>query len=153
MTDPQVPGGSPQSRGPRRDKPRSDNPRSEAAKASLARTHTLFRMFIVTVLGAFFVFQLDIDYLWLAALLTVIGLVLGTVLLVRAARLRESRLVLIGSISGLVVSVIMALIVLVSAVFFGQVRDYQQCARHALTEQAASMCRTELEKSMPAQLR
>lgn len=143
MNSPLVPGGS----------PRSQNPRSEAAKASLLRTHNLFRMFIVAVLGAFFVFQLDVNYLWLAALLTVAGLVLGVLLLVRATKLRESRLVLFGTISGLVVTVVMALMIMVSAVFFNQIRDYQQCARHALTQQAASACRTELEKSMPTQLR
>ncbi|QDW29047.1 hypothetical protein FFF93_004115 [Arthrobacter sp. KBS0702] len=143
MNSPLVPGGS----------PRNQNPRSEAAKASLLRTHNLFRMFIVAVLGAFFVFQLDVNYLWLAALLTVAGLVLGVLLLVRATKLRESRLVLFGTISGLVVTVVMALMIMVSAVFFNQIRDYQQCARHALTQQAASACRTELEKSMPTQLR
>jgi hypothetical protein len=129
------------------------NPGSEAAKASLLKTHTLFRMFIVAVLGSFFVFQLDVNYLWLAALLTATAVVIGVVLLVRAARLRESRLVLFGTISGLVVSAVMVLMVLASAVFFNQVRDYQQCSRHALTEQAASACRTQLEKSMPTQLR
>ena len=141
---------SPHDAGP---SPRSENPRSEAAKASLLKTHNLFRMFIVAVLGAFFVFQLDVGYLWLAAILTAAGIVLGVVLLIRALRLRESRLVLFGTISGLVVSAVMVLMILVSAVFFNQIRDYQQCARHALTEQAASMCRTQLEKSMPAQLR
>lgn len=143
MNSPHVPGES----------PRNQNPRSEAAKASLLRTHNLFRMFIVAVLGAFFVFQLDVNYLWLAALLTVAGLVLGVLLLVRTTKLRESRLVLFGTISGLVVTVVMALMIMVSAVFFNQIRDYQQCARHALTQQAASACRTELEKSMPTQLR
>lgn len=143
MNSPHEPGG-PQ---------RSQNPRSEAAKASLLRTHTLFRMFIVVVLGAFFVYQLDINYLWLTAILTAAALVLGVVLVVRALRLKESRLVLFGTLSGLVVSVVMVLIILASAVFFTQIRDYQQCARHALTEQAASACRTELEKSLPAQLR
>ena len=135
------------------DSPRGQNPRSEAAKASLLRTHNLFRMFIVTVLGSFFVFQLDVSYLWLAGILTVASLVLGVLLLVRAMKLRESRLVLFGTISGLVVTVVMALMIMVSAVFFNQIRDYQQCARHALTQQAASACRTELEKSMPTQLR
>ncbi|QDY89020.1 hypothetical protein E7Y32_01375 [Arthrobacter sp. UKPF54-2] len=143
MNSPHVPGES----------PRGQNPRSEAAKASLLRTHNLFRMFIVTVLGSFFVFQLDVNYLWLAGILTVASLVLGVLLLVRATKLRESRLVLFGTISGLVVALVMALMVTVSAVFFNQIRDYQQCARHALTQQAASACRTELEKSMPTQLR
>lgn len=143
MNSPHDPGGS----------PRGQNPRSEAAKASLLRTHHLFRMFIVAVLGSFFVFQLDVNYLWLAAVLIAAGLALGVVLLIRATKLRESRLVLFGTISGLVVSVVMVLMILVSAVFFNQVRSYQECARHALTEQAASACRTELEKSLPTQLR
>jgi hypothetical protein len=143
MNSPQEPGGPQQGR----------NPRSEAAKESLLRTHNLFRMFIVVVLGAFFVYQLDINYLWLTAILTAAALVLGVVLIVRALKLKESRLVLFGTLSGLVVSVVMVLIILASAVFFTQIRDYQQCARHALTEQAASACRTELEKSLPAQLR
>src|SRR6476661_2633856 len=121
---------------------RGPNPRTDAGKASLLRTHNLFRTFIVVVLGAFFVFQLDVNYLWLTALLTVAGLVLGVLLLVRATKLRESRLVLFGTISGLVVTVVMALMIMVSAVFFTQIRDYQQCARHALTQQAASACRT-----------
>ncbi|MGO4121667.1 hypothetical protein [Arthrobacter sp. YAF16] len=143
MNSPQDPGGA----------QRGQNPRSEAAKASLLRTHNLFRAFIVTVLGAFFVFQLDVSYLWLTAILTAAALVLGIVLLVRAAKLKESRLVLFGTISGLVVSAVMVLMVLASAVFFNQIRDYQQCARHALTQQAASACRTQLENSLPTQLR
>lgn len=143
MNSPQDPGGA----------QRGQNPRSEAAKASLLRTHNLFRIFIVTVLGAFFVFQLDVSYLWLTAILTAAALVLGIVLIVRAAKLKESRLVLFGTISGLVVSAVMVLMVLASAVFFNQIRDYQQCARHALTQQAASACRTQLENSLPTQLR
>lgn len=143
MNSPQDPGGA----------QRGQNPRSEAAQASLLRTHNLFRAFIVTVLGAFFVFQLDVSYLWLTAILTAAALVLGIVLLVRAAKLKESRLVLFGTISGLVVSAVMVLMVLASAVFFNQIRDYQQCARHALTQQAASACRTQLENSLPTQLR
>ena len=60
---------------------------------------------------------------------------------------------LFGTIAGLVVSAVMVLVILASAVFFNQFRDYQQCARQALTQQAASECRTQLEKSLPAQLR
>ncbi|MFC8411877.1 hypothetical protein [Arthrobacter sp. NPDC057259] len=120
---------------------------------SRLRTLNLFRAFIVVVLGSFFVFQLDVAYLWLAALLTLCAVVLGVVLLVRALKLRESRMVLFGTISGLVVSTVMVLMLLVSSVFFTQIRDYQQCARHALTEQAASTCRVTLEKSLPAPLR
>ncbi|WP_427173845.1 hypothetical protein [Arthrobacter sp. 92] len=128
-------------------------PLSDAAKSSLLMTHNLFRTFIVTVLGAFFVFQLDINLLWLAALLTVISIVLGIALLVRAVKLKESRLVLFGTISGLVVSAVMVLLILASAVFFNQVRDFQQCSRYALTDQAAAECRTQLERSLPTQLR
>lgn len=120
---------------------------------SRLRTLNLFRAFIVVVLGSFFVFQLDVAYLWLAALLTLCAVVLGVVLLVRALKLRESRMVLFGTISGLVVTTVMVLMLLVSSVFYTQIRDYQQCARHALTEQAASTCRVTLEKSLPAPLR
>lgn len=132
---------------------RSKPPLSDAAKAALARTHTLFRIFVLTVLGAFFVYQMDVSHLWLSALLTAAALALGVVLLVRWARLRESRLVLVGTISGLVVSVLMVLIIVVSAVFFEPVRAYQGCSRQALTEQALSTCRVELERSLPARLR
>lgn len=132
---------------------RGPNPRTEAGKASLLRTHNLFRTFIVVVLGAFFVFQLDVNYLWLTAILTAAAVALGVVLLVRATRFKQSRLVLFGTISGLLVTAVMVLMVVTSAVFFNQVRDFQQCSRHALTEQATSMCRTQLEKSLPMQLR
>jgi phosphoglycerol transferase MdoB-like AlkP superfamily enzyme len=131
---------------------RTKPPLSEAAKASLAKTHTLFRVFVVSVLGAFFVYQLDVTYLWLASLLTVAGLVLGVMLLIRAARLKESRLVLIGTISGLVVSAIMVLLILVTALFFDEVRDYQACVGRALTDQAQSACRVQLQGSLPSQL-
>ena len=128
-------------------------PLSEAAKASLAKTHNLFRAFIVAVLGAFFVYQLDVTYVWLTAILTAASIVLGVMVLVRAIRLKESKLVLFGTISGLVVSAVMVLLVLVSAVFFNQVRDFQQCSRSALTQQALTQCQTQLQKSLPAQLR
>jgi phosphoglycerol transferase MdoB-like AlkP superfamily enzyme len=131
---------------------RAKPPLSEAAKASLAKTHTLFRIFVVSVLGAFFVYQLDVNYLWLTALLTAASLALGVVLLVRAARLKESRLVLIGTISGLVVSAIMVLLILVTALFFDEVREYQACAGRALTDQAQSACRVQLQGSLPAGL-
>ncbi|SER28840.1 hypothetical protein [Arthrobacter sp. OV608] len=139
---------TPQPAGQQRTKP----PLSEAAKASLAKTHTLFRIFVVSVLGAFFVYQLDINYLWLTAILTVASLTLGVLLLVRAARLKESRLVLIGTISGLVVSAIMVLLILVTALFFEDVREYQACAGRALTQQAQSACRVQLQESLPSQL-
>ena len=124
----------------------------EAPNASRL-TRTLFRLFIVAVLGSFFVFQLDVNYLWLTALLTVAGIVLGIMLLIRAVKYKESRLVLFGTISGLVVTAVMLLLILASTLFFNQIRDYQQCVRYALTEQAASECRTQLEKSLPTQLR
>ncbi|VXC57915.1 conserved membrane hypothetical protein [Arthrobacter sp. 9AX] len=139
---------TPQPAGQQRTKP----PLNEAAKASLAKTHTLFRIFVVSVLGAFFVYQLDVGYLWLTALLTVAGLALGVMLLIRASRLRESRLVLIGTISGLVVSAIMVLLILVTALFFDEVREYQACVGRALTDQAQSACRVQLQESLPAKL-
>jgi uncharacterized membrane protein HdeD (DUF308 family) len=143
MNPPKDPGGAQKTR----------HPLSDAAKSSLLKTHTLFRIFIVAVLGAFFVFQLDINYLWLTAILTAISIVLGIMLLIRAIRLKESRLVLFGTISGLVATAVMVLLILASAVFFNQVRDFQQCSRFALTEKATTECRTQLENSLPTQLR
>jgi hypothetical protein len=131
---------------------RSRQPLSDAAKASLLKTHTLFRIFILVVLGSFFVFQLDINYLWLTALLTAVGLMLGIMVLIRAVKYKESRLVLFGTIAGMLVSAVMVLVVLGSTLFFNQFRDYQQCVRQALTQQAASECRTQLEKSVSVQL-
>jgi hypothetical protein len=122
---------------------------SEAAKTSLNKTRTLFRIFILTVLGAFFVYQLDVSYLWLTGILTAASFVLGILLLVRAAKLKESRLVLFGTISGLVVSLIMLLVILASAVFFDQILEFQACQRQALTDQALSSCRVQLEKALP----
>ncbi|MBT2595654.1 hypothetical protein [Arthrobacter sp. ISL-72] len=129
------------------------HPLSEAAKTSLLKTHNLFRSFVVAVLGSFFVYQLDINFLWLSSILTAASIALGIILLIRAAKLKESKLVLFGTISGLVVSAVMVLLIMVSAVFFNQVRDFQQCARNALTQQATTQCQTQLEKSLPAQLR
>jgi len=143
MNPPKDPAGPPQAR----------HPLSEAAKTSLLKTHNLFRSFVVAVLGSFFVYQLDINFLWLSSILTAASIVLGIVLLVRAARLKESKLVLFGTISGMVVSAVMVLLIMVSAVFFNQVRDFQQCARNALTQQATTQCQTQLEKSLPTQLR
>ncbi|MEO8282051.1 MAG: hypothetical protein ABI568_01385 [Pseudarthrobacter sp.] len=122
---------------------------SEAAKTSLSKTRNLFRIFILTVLGAFFVYQLDVSYLWLTGILTAASFVLGIMLLVRAAKLKESRLVLFGTIGGLVVSLIMLLVILASAVFFSQVQEFQACQRQALTDQALSNCRVQLEQSLP----
>lgn len=131
---------------------RTKQPLSEEAKASLAKTLTLFRIFILTVVGALFIYQRDVSYLWLAALLTAASLALGVVLLVRSARLKESRLVLIGTISGLVVSVVLVLIILVTSVFLDEFREYQACIGRALTDQAQSACRTQLEGTLPTQL-
>ncbi|MCU1532043.1 MAG: hypothetical protein JWO49_1614 [Arthrobacter sp.] len=131
----------------------NQHPLSEAAKASVLKTHTLFRIFIVVVLGSFFVYQLDISYLWLTTILTAAAIVLGIMVLIRAVKYKESRLVLFGTISGIVVSAVMVLLILASALFFNQFRDYQQCTRNALTQQAASECRTQLEKSLPTQFR
>jgi hypothetical protein len=122
---------------------------SEAAKTSLSKTRNLFRIFILTVLGAFFVYQLDVSYLWLTGILTAASFVLGIMLLVRAAKLKESRLVLFGTIAGLAVSLIMLLVILASAVFFSQVQEFQACQRQALTDQAQSSCRVQLEQSLP----
>jgi hypothetical protein len=74
------------------------------------------------------------------------------VLLVRAARLKESRLVLIGTISGLVVSAIMVLLILVTSLFLNEISEYQACVGRALTDQAQSACRVQLEESLPSQL-
>ncbi|RKR19355.1 hypothetical protein [Arthrobacter oryzae] len=128
-------------------------PGAPASKKSPQLTHTLFRLFVVAVLGSFFVFQLDVNYLWLTALLTAAAFALGIVLLVRAVKYKESRLVLFGTISGLVVSAVMLLVILASTLFFTQIRDYQHCVRQALTEQSTSACRTQLQNAMPTQFR
>lgn len=128
---------------------RTKQPLSEAAKGSLTKTRNLFRIFIVTVLGAFFVYQLDVSYLWLTGILTAASFVLGILLLVRSVRLKESKLVLFGTISGLVVSLIMLLVILATALFFRQVQEFQTCSRQAITDQALANCRIQLESSMP----
>jgi hypothetical protein len=128
-------------------------PPSEAAKASLARTHTLFRMFVVSVLGAFFVYQLDVGYLWLTTVLTGASLVLGIFLLVRALRLKESKLVLLGTISGLVVAAIMVLLIVTTMVLFDQVREYQACLGRALTDRATHACMAQFQDVLPAKVR
>jgi len=127
-------------------------PLSEAAKASLAKTHTLFRTFVVTVLGAFVVYQLDVGYLWLTSLLTLASLVLGIVLLVRSIRLKESRLVLVGTISGLVVAAVMVLLIVTTLVLFDQVREYQACLGRALTDRATQACMVQLQDVLPARI-
>ena len=136
---------TPEPAGQQRTKPQL----SEAAKSSLSTTHNLFRIFLVTVLGSFFVFQLDISYLWLTGILTAASFVLGILLLIRAVRLKESRLVLFGTISGLFVSLLMVLVILAASVFFDEFRDYQQCVREAITEQAKSGCQIAVENSLP----
>lgn len=128
---------------------RTKQPLSEAAKGSLTKTRNLFRIFIVTVLGAFFIYQLDVSYLWLTGILTAASFVLGILLLVRSVRLKESKLVLFGTISGLVVSLIMLLVILATALFFRQVQEFQACSRQAITDQALANCRIQLESSMP----
>jgi uncharacterized membrane protein HdeD (DUF308 family) len=127
-------------------------PLSEAAKASLTKTLTLFRMFLVSVLGALFVYQLDVNYLWLSTVLTAASLVLGIFLLARAIRLKESKLVLIGTISGLVVAVVMVPLIITAMVFFDQVRDYQACLGRALTDRATHACVTQFQDVLPTKL-
>lgn len=128
-------------------------PLSEAGKASLAKTHTLFRTFVVSVLGAFFVYQLDVSYLWLTILLTAASLVLGIVLLVRAIRLKESKLVLLGTISGLVVAAVMVLLIVTTLVLFDQVREYQACLGRALTDRATHACMVQFQDVLPTNVR
>jgi len=128
-------------------------PLSEGAKASLAKTRTLFRTFVVSVLGAFFVYQLDVGYLWLATLLTAVGLVLGVFLLVRSIRLRESKLVLFGTISGLVVAAVMVLFIVTTLVLYDQVRDYQACLGRALTDRATHTCMAQFQDVLPTKVR
>lgn len=122
---------------------------SDADKTALEKSRTLFRLFMVSVLGAFFVYQLDVSYVWLTAILTIASLVLGIVLLVRASRYPRSKFMLFGTISGLVVTGIMALLVLVTAVFYQDISSYQECEGRALTDQAQQTCRVQLEKSLP----
>jgi hypothetical protein len=46
----------------------------------------------------------------------------------------------------------MVLLIVVTAVLFNEVRDYQACLGRALTDQAQSACRVQLEGSLPTQL-
>ena len=109
--------------------------------------------FVVAVLGSFFVFQLDVNYLWLTALLTVAGMVLGIMLLVRAVKFKESRLVLFGThlraggLRGDAAAGPGLRAVLQPDPGLPAVR------RHALTQQATSACQTQLQNSLPTQLR
>ncbi|MFE4196411.1 hypothetical protein ACFRJ9_11145 [Paenarthrobacter sp. NPDC056912] len=131
----------------------SQQPRSEAEKSAFAVTQILFRAFLLTALGSFFVFSLNVNYVWLSAILTLAGLVLGIVVLVRTVKFKHPKLVLFGTISGLVVSAVMCLLILSSVLFFKQVSTYQDCSRGALTESAKTQCLTEFENSMPAPMR
>lgn len=129
------------------------HPQSEAAKSALAVTQTLFKSFLLTVLGAVFVYVLNISYVWLSGILTVIAGVLGVVVLVRTIRFKQPRLVLLGTISGLVVTAIMCLLVLTAVVFFQQVRTLHDCTRNALTIQAQDSCQVDFQNSVPSGLR
>ena len=131
----------------------SPQPGPEAQKSALGVTQILFRAFLLSALGSFFVFSLNVNYVWLSAILTLAGIVLGIVVLVRAVKYKHSKLVLFGTISGLVVSAIMCLLILTTALFFKHVTTYQDCTRSALTETAKSQCLSELEQSMPGALR
>ncbi|MDR6685821.1 heme O synthase-like polyprenyltransferase [Arthrobacter sp. 1088] len=131
----------------------SQQPRTAAEKSAFGVTQILFRAFLLSALGSFFVFSLNVNYVWLSAILTIAGLVLGIVVLVRSVKYKHPRLVLFGTISGLVVSAIMCLLILTSVLFFKQVTTYQDCARSALTESAKTQCLTQLEDSMPGPVR
>jgi len=127
-------------------------PLSEAAKASRTKTLALFRTFLVSVFGALFVYQLDVNYLWLSTILTAAGMVLGIFLLARTIRLKESKLVLVGTISGLVVALVMVPLLVTAMVFFNQVRDYQGCVARALTDRATQACVTQFQDVLPAKM-
>jgi hypothetical protein len=131
----------------------SQQPRTAAEKSAFGVTQILFRAFLLSALGSFFVFSLNVNYVWLSAILTIAGLVLGIVVLVRSVKYKHPRLVLFGTISGLVVSAVMCLLILTSVLFFKQVTTYQDCSRSALTESAKTQCLTQLEDSMPGPVR
>ncbi|WP_309990643.1 hypothetical protein [Paenarthrobacter nitroguajacolicus] len=131
----------------------SQQSRSEAEKSALGVTQILFRAFLLTALGAFFVFSLNVDYVWLSAILTLAAGVLGVVVLVRTVKFKQPRLILFGTISGLIVTAVMCLLILTSVLFFKQVSTYQDCSRSALTESAKTQCLTQLENSMPGPMR
>lgn len=128
-------------------------PQSAAAKSALARTQTLFRTFLLTVLGAVFVYILNVSYVWLSGILTVIAGVLGVAVLVRTIRFKQSRIILFGTISGLVVTAIMCLLVLTAVVFFQQITTLENCARGALTLHARDLCQVDFQNSIPSGLR
>ncbi|MBT8161595.1 hypothetical protein KKI43_14255 [Arthrobacter sp. GN70] len=126
---------------------------SEAAKSALAVTRTIFRAFLLSVLGSVFVYLLNISYVWLSAILAVIAVVLGIVVLVRTVRFKQSRLVLFGTISGLAVTAIMGLLILTTAFFFREIQTFQDCSRGALTLQAQDSCLVDFQNSVPSELR
>ena len=125
----------------------------EATAAAQSRTQLLFRTFLLTVLGAAFVYTLNVSYVWLCGILTLAAWVLGIVVVVRTVRFKQSRILLYGTISGLVVSAVLGLLVVFSALFFTQVNAFQECSRDALTEQARNGCTSDFEKSLPPALR
>lgn len=129
------------------------HPLGDKAKSAMALTQTLFRAFLLTVLGSFFVYSLNVNYVWLSAILTSASAVLGVVVLVRILQYKQPRFVLFGTISGLIVTAIMSLLLVFSIAFFEQIRTFQDCARSALTEQARGQCQQELEKSLPTGVR
>ncbi len=131
----------------------SQHPPSEADQASSAKTRTLFRIFSLVILGSFFVQQMDINYLWLAAILTAAALTLAIMLLIRATTTRSSRRVLIAALVAVVVSALQVLLILASALFYPQLQEFQECSRSALTEQAISRCQTTLQDSLPVGVR
>ncbi|WP_245413296.1 hypothetical protein [Arthrobacter celericrescens] len=125
----------------------------EAAEAAQSRTQLLFRSFLLTVLGAAFVYSLNVSYVWLSGILTLAAWVLGVVVVVRTVRLRQSRILLYGTISGLVVSAVLGSLVAFSAMFFSQVSAVQECSRNALTDRALNSCTADFGKSLPPALR
>ena len=128
-------------------------PQSQAAKSALALTHTLFRTFLLTVLGAIFVYILNVSYVWLSGILTAIAGVLGVVVLVRTIRFKQPRIILFGTISGLLVTAIMCLLVLTAVVFFQQITTLENCARGALTLHAQNSCQVDFQNSIPSGMR
>lgn len=125
----------------------------EAAAAAQSRTQLLFRSFLLTVLGAAFVYTMNVSYVWLSGILTLAAWVLGIVVVVRTVRFRQGRILLFGTISGLVVSTVLGLLVIFSALFFNQVNAFQECARDALTDRALAGCTADFENSLPPALR
>ncbi len=125
----------------------------EAAAAAQSRTQLLFRSFLLTVLGAAFVYTLNVSYVWLSGILTAAAWALGLVVVVRAVRLRQGRILLYGTISGLVVSAVLGSLVVFSVLFFSQVSAVQECSRDALTDRASNSCVADFQKSLPPALR